>query len=103
MTRHVPSYHGYRFPPEITSHAVWLYHRFCLSFRDAKDLLAHWRGPSAGIPGAECFESDTKSRRALRLGQAEPRPDLPQRRYRASHRSLTMPLVRRWLEANGRR
>ena len=34
------SYHGYRFPPDIISHAVWLYHRFCLSFRDAEDLLA---------------------------------------------------------------
>ena len=34
------SYHGYRFPPEIISHAVWLYHRFCLSFRDVEDLLA---------------------------------------------------------------
>ena len=33
-------YHGYRFPPLIISHAVWLYHRFCLSFRDAEDLLA---------------------------------------------------------------
>ena len=21
------SYHGYRFPPEIICHAVWLYHR----------------------------------------------------------------------------
>ena len=21
------SYHGYRFPPDIISHAVWLYHR----------------------------------------------------------------------------
>ena len=31
---------GYRFPPEIISHAVWLYHRFCLSFRDVEDLLA---------------------------------------------------------------
>ena len=40
MTSHVPSYHGYRFPPEIISHAVWLYHRFGLSFRDAEDLLA---------------------------------------------------------------
>ena len=29
----VPSYHDYRFPPEIISHAVWLYHRFCLTFR----------------------------------------------------------------------
>ena len=37
------SYHGYRFPPDIISHAVGLYHlyhRFCLSFRDAEDLLA---------------------------------------------------------------
>ena len=40
MTRHAPSYRGYRFPPEIISHAVWLYHRFCLSVRDAEDLLA---------------------------------------------------------------
>jgi putative transposase len=40
MTSQSPGYHGYRFPPEIISHAVWLYHRFCLSFRDAEDLLA---------------------------------------------------------------
>ena len=40
MTSHVHSYHGYRFPPEIISRAVWLYHRFGLSFRDAEDLLA---------------------------------------------------------------
>ena len=40
MNNHTPSYRGYRFPPEIISHAVWLYHRFCLSFRDVEDLLA---------------------------------------------------------------
>ena len=40
MTSHPASYHGYRFPPEIVSHAVWLYCRFALSFRDAEDLLA---------------------------------------------------------------
>jgi transposase-like protein len=33
-------YFGYRFPPGIISHAVWAYHRFCLSFRDVEDLLA---------------------------------------------------------------
>src|SRR5215472_3444027 len=33
-------YYGHRFPPEIISYAVWLYHRFCLSFRDVEDLLA---------------------------------------------------------------
>ncbi len=40
MTNHTPSYRGYRFPPEIISYAVWLYYRFCLSFRDVEDLLA---------------------------------------------------------------
>ena len=40
MNAKTPSYHGYRFPPEIISHAVWLYYRFCLSFRDVEDLLA---------------------------------------------------------------
>ena len=40
MISQTPSYCGYRFPPEIISHAVWLYHRFCLSFRDTEDLLA---------------------------------------------------------------
>ena len=40
MTSQPPSYRGYRFRPEIISHAVWLYHRFCVSFRDVEDLLA---------------------------------------------------------------
>ena len=40
MTNESPSYHGYRFPSEIISDAVWLYHRFGLSFRDTEDLLA---------------------------------------------------------------
>jgi hypothetical protein len=40
MKTNLPSYRGYRFPPDIISHAVWLYHRFCLSFRDVEDLLA---------------------------------------------------------------
>ncbi len=33
-------YRRHRFPPEIISHSVWLYHRFSLSFRDVEDLLA---------------------------------------------------------------
>ena len=35
-----PSYRGYRFPAEIISHCVWLYHRFGLSLRDVQELLA---------------------------------------------------------------
>jgi hypothetical protein len=34
------SYRGYRFPPEIIQHAIWLYIRFTLNFRDIEDLLA---------------------------------------------------------------
>ena len=41
MRTDTPSYRRYRFSPEIISHAVWLYHRFCVSFRDVEDLLAH--------------------------------------------------------------
>jgi len=34
------AYNRHRFPPDVISHAVWLYYRFCLSFRDVEDLLA---------------------------------------------------------------
>ncbi len=44
---HQPSslYKRYRFPGEIISHAVWLYYRFLLSYRDVEELLAE-----RGIP-----------------------------------------------------
>ncbi|MDB5683134.1 MAG: putative transposase [Sphingomonas bacterium] len=34
------SYVRHRFPPEVIQHAVWLYLRFTLSYRDVEDLLA---------------------------------------------------------------
>jgi len=40
MKTKTPSYQRHRFPSEIISHAVWLYHRFCLSFREVEELLA---------------------------------------------------------------
>jgi len=40
MPDDVAHYPRYRFPPAIISHAVWLYYRFTLSFRDVEDLLA---------------------------------------------------------------
>jgi len=40
MKTKAKSYRGYRFPPEVISHGVWLYHRFALSFRDVEELLA---------------------------------------------------------------
>ena len=37
---HTVSYRRHRFPAEVIQHAVWLYFRFPLSFRDVEDLLA---------------------------------------------------------------
>jgi putative transposase len=34
------SYSRHRFPPAIIQHAIWLYLRFALSYRDVEDLLA---------------------------------------------------------------
>ena len=41
MTTLAPNrYAGHRFPPEIISHAVWLYFRFPLSLRMVEEMLA---------------------------------------------------------------
>jgi putative transposase len=32
-------YKNHRFPAEIISHGVWLYYRFCLSYREVEELL----------------------------------------------------------------
>jgi putative transposase len=44
MMSELATYPGYRFPAEIISHAIWLYHIFSLSLRDVELILA----PSAG-------------------------------------------------------
>ena len=33
-------YKRHRFPVEIINHCVWLYYRFCLSYRDVEELMA---------------------------------------------------------------
>jgi putative transposase len=33
-------YKRHRFPAEVISHCVWLYFRFCLSYRDVEELMA---------------------------------------------------------------
>ncbi len=34
------SYARHRIPPDVIRHAVWLYLRFTLSYRDVEELLA---------------------------------------------------------------
>jgi putative transposase len=61
------NYRRHRFPPEIMSHAVWLYHRFCLSFRDVEDLLAE-RGVAVSCESIRhcCRKSGTGYARRLK-------------------------------------
>jgi putative transposase len=39
VTAASPSYTGHRYPPEIITHCVWLYHRFPLSFRQVEEPM----------------------------------------------------------------
>ena len=48
MNTKMPSYRDFRFPSEIIGHAIWQYHRFCLSFREVEELLAE-RGSSSPV------------------------------------------------------
>ena len=57
-------YRGYRFPPDIIRHAVWLYFRFGLSFRDVEDRLAE-RGVTVTYEGIRQWSA--------RLARAFPR------------------------------
>ena len=51
-------------------HAVWLYHRFCLSFRDVEELLAE-RGVSVSYEAVRqwCLKFGQAFARKLRQGQ----------------------------------
>ena len=70
----MPSYRGYRFPPDIISHAVWLYHRFSLSFRDVEDLVAsgHYSGTGLWRRGEHAEQRVVQ----VRLGGAYKRTEL---------------------------
>ena len=34
------SYHRHSYPSVVIQHAIWLYFRFALSYRDVEDMLA---------------------------------------------------------------
>ncbi len=66
-------YAGYRNPPEIIAHAVWVYHRFCLSFRDVEDLLAE-RGVIVSYETVRqwCYKFGQSFARSVRRRQRRP-------------------------------
>ncbi len=47
------SYSRHRFPPAIIQHAIWLYLRFTLSYRNVEDLLAE-RGLRSAFAEDDC-------------------------------------------------
>ena len=74
------SYRRHRFPPVVIQHAVWLYLRFTLSYRDVEELLAE-RGLDlsyeASQLGAQIRTGDRSRRREAvppepRLGMLSP-------------------------------
>jgi len=61
-----PSYQGGRFPAEIISHCVWLYFRFCVSFRDVQDMMLE-RGVEVSHEGIRLWTLKFGSDHARRL------------------------------------
>lgn len=67
------SYARHRFPPAIIQHAVWLYLRFALRYRDVEDLLAE-RGIDASYETFRRWTLMFGAAYAQRIRARRPRP-----------------------------
>jgi transposase-like protein len=67
------SYRRHRFPPVFIQHAVWLYLRFTLSYRDVEELLAE-RGLDISYETVRCWVLKFGPVVARRLRRCRPRP-----------------------------
>jgi len=67
------SYRRHRFPPPIIQHAIWLYLRFTLSYRDVEDLLAE-RGLDLSYETVRRWVPKFGRVIARRLRRRRPRP-----------------------------
>ena len=65
------SYRRHHFPPELIQHAIWLYLRFSLSYRDVEELLAE-RGLDISYETVRCWVSWTPKMR--QVAKVEPCP-----------------------------
>ena len=69
------SYRRHRFPPVVIQHAVWLYLRFTLSYRDVEDLLAE-RGLDISYETIRSWVLKFGPVIARRLRRRRPRPSV---------------------------
>jgi len=67
------SYRRHRFPVEIIQHAIWLYLRFTLSYRDVEELLAE-RGLDVSYETVRRWVLKFGPLIARKLRQGRPRP-----------------------------
>ena len=75
------SYKRHRIPPDMIRHAVWLYFRFTLSFRDVEELLAQ-RGIEVSYETVRCWT--LKFGRFFGHNLRRPRPKPTERRNKAA-------------------
>ena len=68
-----PLYYRRRFPAEIISHCVWLYFRFCLSYRDVEEMMAE-RGIVVTYETIRDWSQKFGGTYAKRLRSRTPRP-----------------------------
>ena len=73
MSRSKPLYYRRRFPAEIISHCVWLYFRFCLSYRDVEEIMAE-RGVVLTYETIRDWAQKFGGTYAKRLRSGAPRP-----------------------------
>jgi putative transposase len=67
------SFKRHRFPPEIIRHAIWLYARFTLSFRDVEELFAE-RGVDASYETVRRWLLKFGPVMAANIRRSRPRP-----------------------------
>src|SRR4029077_3520177 len=88
-------YRRHRFPPEVIQHAIWLYLRFTLSYRDVEELLAE-RGLDISYETMRRWVLKFGPAIARRLRQRRPRPSnrrQPGRDGGADRRKADVPLA----------
>src|ERR1700691_2275159 len=78
------SYAGYRFPPEVIDHAICLYLRLTLSFRDVEDLLAE-RGIAVSYETVRRWVNHFGPIIATQLRKRRPKPHATWHLQNAAH------------------
>jgi len=100
-----PSYRRHRFPAEIIQHAIWLYLRFTLSYRNVEELLAE-RGLDISYETVRrwVLKFGPLDRAQAAAGSPTPKRAMaPRRNGRSDRRETDVPVARRRPRGRGPR